>query len=279
MTTQTPIRLFLLLCLSAPLAGQSAPYAHSRHSQMSSPPPQQTQAPSPQTPAPSPPPSQTPAASTQLPSTAPTASLAPSQPAPAPTAAPPPPPLPPANHARITYLDHQLTVTADNSSLNQILHEVSQLVGITITGGVAEERVFGSYGPTSPSQILDQLLDGTASNMLFISSTEDQPAQLILTPRRGGPTPPSPSSMSFNERADSDDPPMNPPEPPSESESVATPQQPAPPTPAATPAAAPAATPATSPSGTPQDPASSDPNAVKTPQQIYDQLMKLRQQQ
>jgi hypothetical protein len=232
-------------------------------------PPQQTQAPPPQTPAAPTQPAQTPAAPTQPPSTGPTAAPAPSQPAPAAPA--PPPPSTPAHHARITYLDHQLTIAADNSSLNQILNEVSQLTGITITGGVAEERVFGSYGPASPSHVLDQLLDGTASNMILLSSAEGKPAQLILTPRGGGPTPPSPGSMQFNEHADSDDPPLNPPEPPSESSSVAAPE-PAPATPAATPPA--------SPSGTPQNPASaSDPNGAKTPQQIYDQLMQLRQQQ
>lgn len=251
MLSQTPIRLFLLFCLSAPLAGQSVQSGQSAQSNQSDQSQKSPAQPPQQTPA-------APAASTQLPPTAPS------------TVEPPSPPAP-ANHAKITYLDHQLTITADNSSLNQILHEVSQLTGIVITGGVAEERVFGTYGPARLSEVLGELLEGTATNVLFISSTADRPAQLILTPRGNGPTPPSPDSMRFNERAEADDPDVNPPEPSAESQSVAPPQPVA---------AAPAPAPATPSSGAPQNPASSsDPNAVKTPQQIYDQLMKLRQQQ
>jgi hypothetical protein len=198
------------------------------------------------------------------------------QPAPAtlpattPTAAEPAQPTPPAqpapNRARITYLDQQLTVSAQNSSLNQILHEISQLTGITVTGGVAEERVFGSYGPAIPSQVLGQLLDGTGSNMLFLPSIGDKPAQLILTPRGGLPTPPNPSAMGFDDNAESNDTPANPSDSPSESVQ-------SPPRPAATPAAQPG-DPASA-----ADPNQQSPNGTRTPQQIYDQLMKLRQQQ
>ncbi|MEG9436391.1 hypothetical protein JAO29_09465 [Edaphobacter sp. HDX4] len=220
MRAQTPARLSLLLCLAAPLFGQS----HSI--------PQPVNA--------APQPSSTPAVSSP-------------------------------NRPRITYLDHQLTVTADNSSLNQILHEVSQIAGITITGGVTDERVFGSYGPAPASQVLNQLLDGTSSNMLFVSSTPDKPAELILTPRAGGPTPPNPNAMRFDDDAESDTQPVNPPEPPDESSA---------PPPAAVPPPPPAAQPAAN-SNASSSPDSKDDssNGAKTPQQIFDQLMKLRQQQ
>jgi hypothetical protein len=192
-------------------------------------------------------------------------------PATTPTTAEQPSPLPPAqapaNRAKITYLDHQLTVVAQNSSLNQILHEISQITGITITGGVAEERVFGSYGPDIPSQVLGQLLDGTGSNVLFVSSIENKPAELILTPRGGGPTPPNPNAMRANDNADSDDTPVDPSNNPSES--VPAGQAPAA---AAPPGAMPGAP---APATDPDQP----PNGTRTPQQIYDQLMKLRQQQ
>jgi hypothetical protein len=192
-------------------------------------------------------------------------------PATTPTTAEQPSPLPPAqapaNRAKITYLDHQLTVVAQNSSLNQILREISQITGITITGGVAEERVFGSYGPDIPSQVLGQLLDGTGSNVLFVSSIENKPAELILTPRGGGPTPPNPNAMRANDNADSDDTPVDPSNNPSES--VPAGQAPAA---AAPPGAMPGAP---APATDPDQP----PNGTRTPQQIYDQLMKLRQQQ
>jgi hypothetical protein len=159
--------------------------------------------------------------------------------------------------------------------LNQILHEVSQLTGITITGGVAEERVFGNYGPAQPSQVLGQLLDGTGSNMFFVSSTADKPAELILTPRNGGVTPPNPSAMHSDDSADADEQPVNPPPPPDST-----------PPPSPEPAASTQPAPSTSqpsapmsPSASPSESGQDSTNGVRTPQQIYDQLMKLRQQQ
>ena len=125
----------------------------------------------------------------------------------------------------------------------------------------------GSYGPDIPSQVLGQLLDGTGSNVLFVSSIENKPAEVILTPRGGGPTPPNPNAMRANDNADSDDAPVDPSNNPSES--VPAGQAPAA---AAPPGAMPGApAPATDPD--------QSPNGTRTPQQIYDQLMKLRQQQ
>ena len=63
-----------------------------------------------------------------------------------------------------------------------------------ISGGVPEQRVFGNYGPAAPATVLATLIDGTGSNMVLRESASDGPAELILTPRVGGPTPPSPAS-------------------------------------------------------------------------------------
>jgi hypothetical protein len=186
------------------------------------------------------------------------------------------------NRPQVTYAGHQLTVQANNSSLNQILHEISQHAGITITGGVTDERVFGSYGPGSLAQVLNELLDGTSSNMLFVSSVDNKPAQLILTPRTGAPTPPNPNAMQFNnaEADANDNPPVNPPEPPDES-SAQTPPAPAPASQSATQASEqPGATNGNNTSaGSSTDSNQQSPNGARTPQQIFDQLMKLRQQQ
>lgn len=196
-----------------------------------------------------------------LPATAPTSSVAP---------APPTPAESPARPATVTYTDGQLTVKADNSSLNQILGRIAQLTGVVITGGVTDERVFGSYGPAKLSQVLNDLLDGTSSNMLFIAATEDKPAQLILSSRNGGPTPPSPVAARAQQSPPSR--PVYPPPPPDESYNPAT--QPPPPTPR--PSAAEAQP---SPSSQSNDSTQQSPNGVKTPQQIYNELMRLRQQQ
>lgn len=163
--------------------------------------------------------------------------------------------------AEITYTDGKLFVSANNSSLNQILRDIGRKTGMKITGGVTDERVFGQYGPDAPSKILGTLLDGTGSNMLLLQATSVTPAELILTPRQGRPTPHNPNASSFDD--DSADAPANGNFPPIQ-----------PRYPPATPPQAPAAA---APAGS--EPAQQSPNAVKTPQQIYEQLQRLRQQQ
>jgi len=108
------------------------------------------------------------------------------------------------HRATVTYAAGLLNVRADNSSLNQILRQIAKLTGMTITGGVADERVFGNYGPAEPSTILATLLDGTGSNLLLLNGPTGAPAQLTITPRGGGPTPPSPDSSQFDPHDDQD---------------------------------------------------------------------------
>ena len=95
--------------------------------------------------------------------------------------------------ATVSYSDGLLDVRANNSSLNAILREVARATGMRLTGSVADQRVFGNYGPSDPATVLATLLDGTGANMLFREAAE-MPAELILTPRTGGPSPPSPPS-------------------------------------------------------------------------------------
>jgi hypothetical protein len=104
-----------------------------------------------------------------------------------------------ARRAQVTYFDGQLDVRADDSSLNQILREISRRTGLKITGGVADQRVFGNYGPATTASVLATLLDGTGTNLLLLEGDPSTPPELVLTPRGGGPTPPSPSSPSFDD--------------------------------------------------------------------------------
>jgi len=174
----------------------------------------------------------------------------------------------------VSYNDGRLSVSANNSSLSQILREISRETKMKITGGVADEHVFGTYGPASPAVVLAALLDGTGSNMLLVQGPAGSgPVELILTPRHGGPSPPTPHAYNndeptptrgSNEPNNPDSRPLPPPSvpvtdpnPAASAASNAPDQQP------------PAATPT-------QD---QSPNGVKTPQQIYDQLLRLRQQQ
>ena len=96
----------------------------------------------------------------------------------------------PEARLEVTFSDGMLTVDAANASLNQVLRQVSQKTGMKVTGTVAEESVFGHYGPLPASEVLASLLDGTGSNMLLVDN-KTGPGELVLTPRRGGATPPS----------------------------------------------------------------------------------------
>lgn len=102
------------------------------------------------------------------------------------------------HRARVTYENGLLQVRADNSSLNQILRDISRETGMKIIGGVADQRVFGSYGPATAGTVLQTLLDGTGTNMLLQETRTHDPVQLILSPRTGGPTPPGPGSPSYD---------------------------------------------------------------------------------
>ena len=229
------------------------------------------------------------------------------QPTQLPATAPVSPPAPGASAnsarpARVTYAEGRLTVTADNSSLNQVLREISRKTGMKITGGVGDERVFGTYGPGPPADILARLLDGTGSNILLRESSTDAPAELILTPREGGPTPPNPNAPGMG-----DDEPAQAVSPSRGGTPVSMPPETSPVSGSATGAASnPAAaspvqlplafgvdstnstitaTPTATPTTTDTSPQSTgdtvpqSPNGVKTPKQVYQQLQQLQQQQ
>ena len=186
-----------------------------------------------------------------------------------PVTTPEPPPVPltpsqrPPQRAQVTYADGALSISADNASLNQILRQIATDTGMKITGGVADERVFGQYGPADPDQVLATLLDGTGSNVILVHHDGATPTELILTPRQGGPTPPNPNAAAFNDRSEPYQAPIQVVQPQPNPQSRAIPANAAPPEGAA-----------------PASPSQPDnPNGVKTPQQIYEQLQRMRQQQ
>ena len=214
------------------------------------------------------------AAPTSSVASVPGASTAPATPVPA-AAAPVSASAQAAKRARVTWAGGVLTIEAENSSLNGILRDVSQQTGMKITGGVADERVYGTYGPGPAEMVLGTLLTGTGSNVLLKENTPARPMELVLTPRQGGPTPAGPSTYAREREERMDDLPPQRMRPGRTEERAgeapvnggmgrngADANQPA--------SVAPAATATTD---------QQSPNGVKTPQQIYDQLMKLQQQQ
>jgi hypothetical protein len=146
------------------------------------------------------------------------------QPSPPPAPVAPPPPNWPANDlpgaASVVFDSRGLLVVASNSSLEQILKEVSLETGVKVEGMDADQRIFGTYGPGPARDVISQLLDGSGYDLLMIGDRgEGTPRRIVLTSRSGiasaqstankAATPPS------NEDTDAD---QSPPEPPAEQE-------------------------------------------------------------
>jgi len=109
----------------------------------------------------------------------------------------PPPPTPeqlPSQPPTVTYENGQLAIVAPNSTLSDILHAVHNQTGanIDIPPG-ANERVVSSFGPGPARDVLTSLLNGSHFNYVMVGSVADPNAvaQVILTPRAGGETPPT----------------------------------------------------------------------------------------
>jgi hypothetical protein len=120
-------------------------------------------------------------------------------PAPAPdlTPAPPVPEPPkwPMNDAptapSIRWDSQGLKVDATNSSLRQILDDVSTTTGTKVEGLGADERVFGIYGPGPARDVLSQILNGSSYNVLMLGDEgEGTPREIVLSQRtKAGPQP------------------------------------------------------------------------------------------
>lgn len=107
--------------------------------------------------------------------------------APVATAPPaPPPPLPPAQQpahpAEVSFSQGLLTVHADNSSLVDILNQISRSTGLQIQGLSHDQRIYGSYGPGKLTATVSKLLDGSGYDYVIVGGTESHaPSKLLLT--------------------------------------------------------------------------------------------------
>jgi hypothetical protein len=128
--------------------------------------------------------------------------------------APKPPDWPANNHpasASVVWDSHGLRIDAENSSLAQILKDVSTATGAKVQGFSSDERVFGSYGPGKARDVLSQLLDGSAYNMIMVGDQEKgAPLQIVLSLRHAGAQPvvANSNAASSDEDADVDEQPQ-----------------------------------------------------------------------
>jgi hypothetical protein len=118
------------------------------------------------------------------------------QPAPEPMQeAPPipqPPPTPeqmPAVPPRVSMSNGMLSISADNSTLGDILTAVRRQTGasLEVPPSIGNERVATNLGPGNPREVLQSLLSGSRFDYIIVGTPQDPNAvqRIILTPRSG----------------------------------------------------------------------------------------------
>jgi hypothetical protein len=155
----------------------------------------------------------------------------------------------PAEPPQIFFANNQLSIKANNSSLSAILHQFAEKSGMKVEGLGGDERVFGTFGPGAPRDVLADLMNGTSYNLVLLGDLSNgAPRELILSPTSHGAasTPASTPQANADENAnEAEDEPPPPPEPPQQ----------------------------------PQGGQQQTPPGVKTPQQLFEQLQRMRQAQ
>ncbi len=99
--------------------------------------------------------------------------------------------IPPAP-ATVSYQGGLLTISAQNSTLGEILRDVRKLTGASIEipqGSGANERVVTHLGPGAPRDVLAGLLNGSSFNYVMVGSNSDPTAisSVILMAKPSSP--------------------------------------------------------------------------------------------
>lgn len=94
----------------------------------------------------------------------------------------------PATPAKVSFQDGLLEISAQNSTLSEILRDVRNLTGASIEipqGSGANERVVTHLGPGAPRDVLAGLLNGSSFNYVLVGSNADPTAvsTVMLTAR------------------------------------------------------------------------------------------------
>ena len=93
----------------------------------------------------------------------------------------------PPTPAKVSYQGGLLTISAQNSTLGEILRDVRKLTGASIDvppgSAVTSERVIAHLGPGAPRDILAGLFNGTQFNYVMLGSSSDPTAvsSVVLT--------------------------------------------------------------------------------------------------
>ena len=91
---------------------------------------------------------------------------------------------------QVTYEDGQLTISAENSSLSEVMKAVRQVLGadIDLPANVVDQHIWVHLGPGPASRVLRELLDGTEFNYVIQASESDPGGirSVLLTPKATG---------------------------------------------------------------------------------------------
>jgi len=85
----------------------------------------------------------------------------------------------PATPAKVSYQGGLLTISAQNSTLGEILRDVRKLTGASIEippGASTNERVVTHLGPGPPRDVMAVLLNGSSFNYVMLGSNSDPAA-------------------------------------------------------------------------------------------------------
>jgi hypothetical protein len=108
----------------------------------------------------------------------------------------------PPTPAKVTFEGGLLTISAQNSTLGEILRDVRKLTGASIeippgsNGG--NERVVTHLGPGAPRDVLAVLLNGSSFNYVMIGSNSDPTAvsSVVLLSKPPAPGEPQPAATA-----------------------------------------------------------------------------------
>jgi len=94
----------------------------------------------------------------------------------------------PSTPAKVSFQGGLLSISAQNSTLGEILRDVRQLTGAAIDippGSGANERVVTHLGPGAPRDVLAGLLNGSSFNYVMVGSSADPRSitSVVLSPK------------------------------------------------------------------------------------------------
>ena len=97
----------------------------------------------------------------------------------------------PASAPSVTYALGLLLISADNSTLGDVLAEIGRQTGASVqTPGEIYDRVAVKLGPAQPRTVLAQLLQGAGFDYVIVGAAEDPERIADIVLRRTSPAPP-----------------------------------------------------------------------------------------